>query len=281
MRRFAPVIAVALVLILGANLALAAKMLTAQARPRWNDDRMLTILAIGSDMGLPRAGSPLNGRADAIHLIAVDTKKLRATIVDIPRDSFISGDKVNAFLQAGGPDRLVSVLESYSGVKLDYYVLTSFRGLRGLVNGIGGVPITLEAPINDSASKANLRGGPQKLGSAEALAYSRARKSVAGGDFGRTRHQGELIRAAHKHLRDRDTGLLSLTRALATFAHNTVTDIPPTELFRMASLALDIKPANIKQVSLSGPTGFVGAASVVHLAPGSAFSDIRAGRVGP
>ena len=281
MRRNAPAIALALVLVLGANIALAAKVLTAETRTHWDDDRLLTILAIGSDMGLPRVGSPLNGRADAIHLIAVDTKKLRATIVDVPRDSYISGDKVNAFLQSGGPERLASVMQSYSGVKIDYYVLTSFRGLRGLVSGIGGVPITLEAPIRDAASRANLRGGPQKLGSAEALAFSRARKTVGGGDFGRTRHQGELIRAAHKRLRDLDTGLVSMTRRLATFSRNTITDIPRTELFRMAALALDIKSVNIKQVSLSGPTGFVGAASVVHLQAGSAFSDIRNGKVGP
>ena len=281
MRRYAPAIALALTLIVGANIALAAKVLTAETRTHWNEDRLLTILAIGSDMGLPRVGNPLNGRADAIHLIAVDTKKLRATIVDVPRDSYISGDKVNAFLQSGGPERMVSVMQSYSGVKIDYYVLTSFRGLRGLVSGIGGVPITLEAPIRDAASRANLRGGAQKLGSAEALAFARARKAVAGGDFGRSRHQGELIRAAHKRLRDLDTGLLSTTRRLATFSRNTITDIPQAELFRMAALALDIKPANIKQVSLSGPTGFVGAASVVHLQAGSAFSDIRNGKVGP
>ena len=281
MRRYAPAMTFALVLILGANIALAARVITAETRTHWDDDRMLTILAIGSDMGLPRVGNPLTGRADALHLIAVDTRKRRATIVDIPRDSYIGGDKVNAFLQRGGPQRLVSVMQGYSGVKIDYYVLTSFRGLRGLVSGIGGVPMTLDAPIRDAASRANLRAGPQRLGSADALAFTRARKTVPGGDFGRSRHQGELIRAAHKRLRDLDTGLVSMTKALATFSRNTVTDIPQTELFRMAALALDIKPSNIKQIALSGGTGFVGAASVVHLNPGSAFSDIRKGKVGP
>lgn len=273
-------LAVAIVVLLTANLALAAKDLRALVLPTWDDDRILTILIIGSDAGLPRPGDPRTGRADGLHVLAVDTKELRATIVDIPRDSYISGSKVNGFLSFGGPDRLVSVLSGYTGIKFDYYALTNFRGMKDMTRGMGGITTTLDTAINDSASQANLKAGEQRLNGYEALAYTRARKTVAGGDFGRTAHQGQLLQSVHRDLRARHADLPSLTKMISVFSQNTVTDIPSSQMFRLGALALRLKPKHVKRVSLSGPTGFVGPESVVFLQQGSAFSDIRAGRIG-
>lgn len=273
-------LAATIVVLLTTNLALAAKDLRAIVRPSWNEDRILTILVIGSDAGLPRPGNPLTGRADAIHIIAVDTRRLTATIVDIPRDSVVSGDKVNAFMDPGGPQRLKSVLSSYTGIKFDYYALTSFRGLRGLVRGMRGVEVSLDRSIRDAAANANLRAGKQKLTANGALAFTRARKTVPGGDFTRTRHQGQLLRAAHRQIRSRQSELTDLPGLLATFSSNVDTDIPPSQLFRLASLAVKIRPRDVKQISLGGGTGMVGGASVVFLNAGSAFADIRRGRIG-
>lgn len=280
-RRLTATLAAVIVVMLTANLALAAKELRAVVRPTWNDDKVLTILVIGSDAGLPRPGDPRTGRSDAIHIIAVDTRKLTATIVDIPRDSLIGGAKVNGFMDPGGPQRLKAVLSDHTGINFDYYALTNFRGLRGLVRGMGGVKINLGTGINDAPAQANLKAGEQTLTGDDALSYTRARKTLSDGDFGRTRHQGHLMRAAHAQIRARQSGLDDLTGLLGTFSRNVDTDIPPTQLFRLASLAVKIRPREVKQVSLSGGIGFVGAESVVFLNAGSAFSDIRKGRIGP
>ncbi len=281
MTRKMAALGVTIVLLLTANVAVAAKDLRALVRATWNEDRVLTILVIGSDAGLPRAGDPRTGRSDAIHIIAVDTRKSRATIVDIPRDSYIGGSKINAYMTNGGPSRLKEVVSSHTGIKLDYYALTNFRGLRSMVEDLGGVQINLDAAINDEAARASLPAGPQKLNGKEALSFSRARKTVPGGDFTRTRHQGELLRAAQAQIRAKHSELSELTGLLGTFSRNVDTDIPPTQLFRLASLAVEIKPNKVKQVSLSGRNGMAGAESVVYLNEGSAFSDIRAGRIGP
>lgn len=274
------VAAAAIVVVLAANLALAAKDLRAVVRPTWDKDRVLTILVIGSDAGLPRAGDPRTGRSDAIHIIAVDTRKLRATIVDIPRDSFVNGTKINGFMSNGGPKRLKSVLSSHTGIKLDYYALTNFRGLQAMVDQLGGVEVTLKSGIYDPAAKATLKAGRQKLNGKEALSFTRARKTLPGGDFTRTRHQGKLLRAAQRQIRAKQSDLPRLTQLLGAFSRNVETDIPPTQLFRLASLAVKIRPRDVKQVSLSGGTGFAGGQSVVFLNAGSTFSDIRKGRIG-
>jgi LCP family protein required for cell wall assembly len=280
MRRFSGAIAVAIVLVLTANLALAADTFRAAIRPSWDNERTLVILVIGSDWGRPRPGSPTQGRADGVHLIAVDTKKLRATIVDIPRDSLIGGTKVNAHLAFGGPRRLKSVMARYTGLDIDYYVLTNFGGLRMMVRRMGGVRINLDRAIRDSAARANLRSGPQKLGPEQALAFTRARKTVPGGDFTRTKHHGQLLRAAHRQIRQRQSDLPTLTKLIGLFSRTTVTDIPPRHLFRLASLAVKIRPRNVRQIPLSGGVGFAGSQSVVFLRPGTVFRDIRRGRIG-
>lgn len=281
MTRKTAVLAAAIVLLLSANVALAAKDLRAIVRPTWNEDGVLTILVMGSDAGLPRTGDPRTGRSDAVHIIAVDTRTKRATIVDIPRDSFISGSKVNAFMSDGGPPRLKSVMADHTGIKFDYYAMTNFRGLRSMIDQLGGVQISLDRAIKDAAARVNLPAGAQKLNGKEALGFSRARKTVSGGDFTRTRHQGELLRAAQRQIRAERSELGDLTRLLGSFSRNVDTDIPPTQLLRLATLAVDIKPKDVKQVSLSGSNGMVGAEAVVFLNPRSAFADIRAGRIGP
>jgi len=253
----------------------------ASLRPAYDGDKLLTILVVGSDIGPPtRPGNPLKGRADALHLIAVDTRRARATIVDFPRDSMIAGDKVNAHLVRGGPDGLRRRIADYSGIKIDHHAVTSFAGLRRMASAFGGVTMTLDRGIRDRYSKSNFRAGRQRLSGPEALAFSRARKTLPNGDFDRTRHQGMLLRAAHAKLRDRPPSLAQLTRLVGAFASNTETDIPTRDLFRLASLAARIKPRNIRQVSLRGSIGSSGGASVVFLHNTDVFGDIRRGKVG-
>ncbi|HVM18602.1 MAG TPA: LCP family protein [Egibacteraceae bacterium] len=280
MRRLTIITAVSLTLVLAAGMAVATVDLRAQARPTWDNDRVLTILIIGSDMGLPRPGDPKRGRADGLHLLAVDTRRHTATVVNIPRDSLVGGTKVNAHLASGGPQRMKSVMSSFTGIDIDYYALTSFRGLRGLVNGMGGVTVELDRPIRDAAARANIGGGKQKLDGKKALAFTRARKTVPGGDFTRSKHHGDLMLAAHRKIRAQQSDLPSMVRLLGVFSRNVETDIPNRELLRLASLAVKIHPRDVKQISLSGPTGFSGGQSIVHLNAGSAFSDIRQRRIG-
>ncbi len=271
-----------LVLLLGAPAgALAAVREQAKILPAYDADGKLVILALGSDIGPPnRPGDPRRGRADAIHLIAVDTRRERATIVDIPRDALIGGTKVNSHLNTGGPDAMVAVLEDYTGVKIDYHVLTSFSGLQRMVGALGGVRVTIDTPMYDRASGSHFDTGPRRLGPKNALAFSRDRHSLSNGDFGRTRNQGELLRAAHRSLQDRN--LLELVRLAGAFSQNTVTDIPNSLLLEFALLAMRIHPGDVAQVPLSGAiTMGAGGASIVLLNPGDAFADIRADRIGP
>jgi LCP family protein required for cell wall assembly len=251
-------------------------------RPSYDRDGLVTFLVLGSDIGPPqRPGNPLHGRADAIHLVAVDPRGKRATIVDIPRDSLIGGIKANDHLVRGGPPAIEGALEAYTGLAIDFWALTTFAGLESLVDGMGGIDVVVDQPMRDAFSGSNFVPGPQRLSGAQALAFARDRYSVRGGDLGRSRHQGDLLRFAHIQLRTHLGDAASLARLTALFARNTVTNVPPSELLLLALLATEIDPANVRQVALGGTPGFAGRAAVIHLDARDTFERIRAGQVGP
>lgn len=251
-------------------------------RPVHDGDRMLVVLVIGSDIGPPyRDGDPRRGNADAVHLVATDTVARRVTVVDIPRDALVGGRKVNSHLVLGGPERLRAQLEDYTGITIDHWMLTSFRGFERVTEALGGIDVVAERRMRDDASKSDFEPGPQRVEGADALAFARDRHSLPDGDIGRSRHQGDLLIGAHRRVAAGDIGLPRLVRLAGMLARHTVTDLGPGELLRLTLLAARIDPADVRQDSLTGTLGFAGAASVVHLRPRGAFARIRAGQVGP
>jgi polyisoprenyl-teichoic acid--peptidoglycan teichoic acid transferase len=273
---------IALVAVL-ASAAAAAITHHTEIRPGFASDDLVTILVIGSDIGWPpRPGDELHGRADALHLLAVDTKAKKATIVDIPRDSLIGGTKVNAHLANGGPERLVETMAAYSGVGIDHWALTTFQGLRRMTEEMDGIEVTVEQRMTATGGAGTIEAGEQRLGPQQALGFARDRKSQPRGDFDRTRNQGLLLRAAHEQILREGADLASLSRLAASFIRDTHSSIPRMDVLRLAVLAAQIDPADILQVPLSGSIGTgAGGASIVHLAPGDAFERIAAGQVGP
>lgn len=284
MRRLAAVLVLAGTMVGLVGAATAATVAHhASLHPAHAQDGLLTILAIGSDIGPPhRPGDPLHGRADGVHLIAVDASARRATVVDIPRDTYVAGGKMSDQLHRLGPDGFTAMMAAFTGVRIDYWALMTFRSIENIIDGLGGVEVHVDQPMHDPFSGSNFAPGPQRLAGHQALSYVRDRKSVAGGDFGRTRNHGNLMRFTHAQVRGSVTDLPQLGRLVALFARNTVTSIPRSELLPLARLALQIEPANVRQTALHGTLGWgPGRSSIVHLQAGDAFDRIRAGQVGP
>ena len=281
-RRMAGVLAVTVAVVALSGSALASDVHRTELRPASDSDDLLVVLIIGSDIGWPyRSGDPRNGNADAIHLIAVDTRELRATVVDIPRDSVVGGTKVNAHLLLGGPDRLAAQLESFTGVTIDHWMLTSFRGFERITEAIGGIDVVVDHPMHDDASDSDFDPGEHRVEGESALAFARDRHSLPDGDFGRTRHQGELVIGAHRRIAGEDAGLGELVDLMGTVARHTASDVRPTRLLRLGLLATRIDPSAVEQVALTGRLDTLGGASVVRLRTRGVFERIRAGDVGP
>jgi LCP family protein required for cell wall assembly len=241
----------------------------------------LFVLAIGSDARIGQ--SVTRSRADSLHVIGVDQKEGKASILGIPRDSYVpipghGSNKINAALFFGGPELVVRTVEQLTGIHMDGYVLTGFGGFQGLVNGIGGLTVQVPYPMNDGASGAFFRAGPKKMNGKRALAFSRNRHDAPGGDFGRSLNQGRVILAALRELRDdiaRDP--LTLFRWIQVAREHLQTDLSLDEMLALLFAALSIEPDRVRNRVVSGGGGTVGGASVVHLSSSARamFRDLR------
>lgn len=227
----------------------------------------LFILAIGSDA---RPHKPVErALADSLHIIGVNPKTGVASILGIPRDSYVpipgaGTQKINASLFHGGPQLTVQTVEKLAGIRIDGYLLVGFEGFRRMVSDVGGVAMTIPEPASDFYSGAHFRAGPTRLDGPEALAFSRNRHDVRGGDFGRSLNQGKLLIAALREFREdvRKDPAAAFTWLLAG-AKYLDTDLSFTEMIRLAFSALAVD--KVKNRVVSGSGGFAGSASVVRL----------------
>jgi LCP family protein required for cell wall assembly len=238
--------------------------------------RRITFLVVGSDSGAPkhgRGGTAAGGRADSIHLIVLDTSKNRGISIGLPRDSYVpipgrGTDKINAAMSSGGPPLLIRTIERLTGIGIDYYALTSFDGLADIVSKVGGVTVGVDQNLVDRFSGANLRKGTQRLSGEQALSYSRARHGTPQGDLTRSKHQGQVLLGGlatfQKQVAKDPTQVM---KWLAILNDEVKTNLPFTELLRLALVATQVPPSRIDNVVAPGVPGSAGAASVVRLQP--------------
>jgi anionic cell wall polymer biosynthesis LytR-Cps2A-Psr (LCP) family protein len=109
----------------------------------------------------------------------------------------------------------------------------------------------------------------------QALAFSRARKTIPGGDFGRTENQGRLLLAALEKFRHDVKSPLSLAKYLRAFDDLVESDVGVKELIDLAMVGRTLDPEKIDNVTVRGQTGSAGGSSVVFPAPGDLFKKIR------
>ena len=235
-------------------------------------DGKIFVLVIGSDA---RSGNPERSRSDAIHIVGINPKKMRAGILNFPRDSWVNvpgfgSSKINEAMYKGGPQLLAKTLENLTGIRIDYWVLTAFEGFEGIVRDLGSVEMTLSQDVYDKGSGARLKSGTQRLTWWESLAFVRSRYAFSGGDVARTTNQGKFLLALLRKLRTQvthDPG--ELLKWIAVARRHTKLDVPAGEQFRLGVLATHLKAKDVGNITIPVSVGAVGAASVVFISPGA------------
>jgi LCP family protein required for cell wall assembly len=247
---------------------LHAKVSKATGSPGLASTGTFFILVIGSDA---RPGqSPEETRGDSIHIVGVNPAKGAISILGIPRDAFvpipgIGTRKINEAL-LHGPDLMVKTVEQLTGVEIDGYVLTGFAGFQDLVNAVGGIRVDVPYRMHDPYSHADFRPGVKRMLGRNALAFSRDRHDVPGGDFGRSMNQGRLLIAALRQLKSdvaRNPGaLLTWVAAGAKLLH---TDLGLSDMAELLLSMTSLDPGRVENRVVSGTGATVGGLSVVQL----------------
>lgn len=238
--------------------------------PSLTGSKPVVVLAVGS--GARPGDDVLHSLADSLHLIFINPAKHHATMVGIPRDSYVDvpghgTSKINASLFYGGPDLLVQTIESISGVHIDYWAITTFWGFTDMIDDIGGLTVDVPFRFYDpSYSRADLQPGVQTLDGQQALAFARDRHSMIQGDFARQENGGRLFLAAlaqfqKKYAKD----AAQLVTWLGAGMSNTFTEMPLNEVQQLAFTATKIPVKNVQNVVLPGSAQMAGSLSVVIL----------------
>jgi LCP family protein required for cell wall assembly len=251
---------------------------TSEAHFTGAPDQPVVILAIGND-GRPGVDG---ARGDAIHLIGVNPAAGKATILDIPRDTYVpipghGRDKINAAFTYGGPELEAAAVSQLTGVPINWAMTTNFDGFIGMVDELGGVDVNVPYPMNDSFSGAVFSPGLQHMDGHAALAFSRNRH-LGDGDITRSYDQALMILAALGKLRTDRTSPTKMLRDIGVLArHTELHGVGLRDLYHLGRLGLSIDPANVRNVVMPWTLGFVGPASVVFVGPGAdgLFADFR------
>ena len=227
------------------------------------------VLVLGSDA---RPDEVLTEtRADAIHIVAINPAKHRATILGIPRDSFVDipgygQDKINASLALGGPDLVVQTVEALTGLTMDYWAITGFNGFPKMIDQISGLVVDVPFALDDPYARASFAPGVQRLAGKDALAFARDRHDMPACDFGRSENQGRLMIAALAQFRKEFTKDPSrLLVWVGAFMRNVKTSVPFDQLMDLAFTGTAVNPKTVVNVVAPGGVGTAGGSSIVNL----------------
>ncbi len=111
---------------------------------------------------------------DTIMIAEYDPQEQQASILSVPRDTFIGNDastasayeKINAVYQTGAENVLKEINE-LTGLDIKYYLKVDTQAFKALVDAIGGVtfdvPIDMKYDDNRQNLHINLKAGVQKL----------------------------------------------------------------------------------------------------------------------
>ncbi|GAA2713735.1 LCP family protein [Micromonospora olivasterospora] len=202
-------------------------------RDRTDLDGTLNYLLVGSDRRPGESGP--DQRSDTILLVHVPAGTKRAYLISVPRDLLVSippapngygggSDKINSAYEHGGGGeagvRLLSAtLARLTGLRFDGAALVDFAGLRQVVDLLGGIRMCVDTPVRSIHTGRLFEPGCQQMDGTRALDYVRQRYDLPDGDYGRQRHQQQLLRAmldraGETNLRDDPVRLDRLIRAV-------------------------------------------------------------------
>lgn len=214
-----------------------------------------TILLMGIDSTDEVLSKNAVANGDTLILITFNPKTLSATMISIPRDSYVpiacwSNKAENKITHAAGygTDCMLNTIENYFDVNIDYYAKINFKGLVKLVDAIGGVDVDVEKKLcTDDSNRINIvciNPGLQTLNGEQALVYARNRKSLANGDFGRAQHQQIIVKALVNKIKDiRDVS--KFIEILNTISNSMDTNFTRKQILSFYNIAKDISKKSL------------------------------------
>jgi LCP family protein required for cell wall assembly len=236
------------------------------------------VLIVGSDTGAGQ-GALGEGRSASLNdvniLLHVAADHKSATAISFPRDMVLphpkcssggtaAGLPLNTALSYGGLACVVTVLEGFTGLPIQFAGLITFDGVIGVADAIGGVDVCVDGAFHDAYTGLQLPSGTSTLTGYNALAFLRSRHGVGdGSDLARISSQQVYLSSMVRKLQS--SGALSNPETVYKIANAAISNMQLstsldslTTMLSLAQTLKDIPSANIALVQYPGSTGGTG-----------------------
>lgn len=179
------------------------------------------LLSVGNDQSLS---------ADTIMIIHVPADGSQATMISIPRDSYVDipggylKNKINAAYadgytyaesgstdtqrQAAGANVLIGAVKELTGLGINHYIQVGFGGFYTIAKAVGKIPVNLCESTDDTlayneahgeghvGSDFKMSAGEHELTPVQVVEFVRQRHNLVGGDLAREKRQRYFLTAA-------------------------------------------------------------------------------------
>ena len=197
------------------------------------DDDILVWVLLGSD-----TEPPFSGQIQAIHLLFINPRFSKASLVSIPGDLFVyipgyTMQRLNIAYAVGGIETLRMTLAYNFGVVPSRFVLAHPGDFQWLVDDLKGIEVTVFFPIPHACG--GIRAGLVQMDGTLALCYASYRDGMD--EIDRMRRQQQLLRVIFRKL-THDGNLIQLPILFASYQGWVKTDFDLPELMGYIPLAL-------------------------------------------
>lgn len=147
-----------------------------------------TVLILGMDSTISDISKVTSFNSDTLMLITFNPKTYNATILSIPRDTYVPISCQNNVESKithsgwGGEKCVINTIENWTGININYYAKVNFTALVKLVDEIGGIEVNVPYSFCEQDSQRRwdkntvyVKKGLQTLTGEQALALSRNR----------------------------------------------------------------------------------------------------------
>lgn len=209
------------------------------------------ILVLGRDRAV--------GLTDSIFVVTVDAAAKRATILQIPRDTYANYTdrdykKLNGAWNVLGADGVKALLGRALGVPIDYFVTLDLDCLQRVVDAIGGVdveiPIAMEYRDPAQGLVISLPAGRNHLDGKGAEQLIRFRSGYVNADLGRLDAQKLFLAAFAK--RCQSLSPAETLQVIALAITRVQTDISLPDAIRLMALLQSCDADDIPMATLAG-----------------------------
>ncbi len=209
--------------------------------------------------GIDKYGSiNVVSRSDVNILAVVNPKTKTILLINTPRDSYVylkdSGTTKDKLTHAGiyGIDDSVWAMENLYGIYINYYLRLNFTGFQNIIDALGGITVNNDVEFTTYTGGIYFPVGNITMDGYTALKYCRERKSLAGGDRARGKHQMMVITATLNKLAS-SALLKNYSSVLESLSGAFQTSISSSEISALVNMQLDdMSSWNIQSYSVDG-----------------------------